>query len=129
MLRGFVVRQVVQQNGAENGTFGFHVGGKTVRETVVGSSQGLTYLLGKSGSKCDRDTSRKLLVDALRRLRKTGTRLTFFGRIVAQTAKRLPSIFDDVSMENKKRNIKTVVDTRTSIRTPIPLMGFLMDLC
>jgi hypothetical protein len=28
-------------------------------------------------------------------------------------------------MENKKRNIKTVVDTRTSIRTPIPLMVFL----
>jgi hypothetical protein len=39
MLGGLIVGKIVQQDGAENGTFGFHICRKTVRETVVGSGQ------------------------------------------------------------------------------------------
>jgi hypothetical protein len=41
MFSGLVVREVVQQDGAEDGTFGFYVGRKTVRETVISGSQDL----------------------------------------------------------------------------------------
>ena len=43
MFGGFVVRQVVQQDGAENGAFGFHVRRETVRETVVSGCQSFLY--------------------------------------------------------------------------------------
>jgi hypothetical protein len=39
MLGRLVVRKIVQQDSAENGTFGFNVGRKAVRETVVGGCQ------------------------------------------------------------------------------------------
>ena len=39
MLGSLVVGKVIEQNGAEDGTLGFHVGWKAVRETVVGSGQ------------------------------------------------------------------------------------------
>ena len=39
MLSGLVVRKIIQQDGAENGAFGFNVGGQAVREIVVGRSQ------------------------------------------------------------------------------------------
>ena len=41
MLSRLVVGKIVQQDGAENGTLGFNVGRQAVRETVVGSCQGL----------------------------------------------------------------------------------------
>jgi hypothetical protein len=39
MLGGLIVGKIVQQDGAKDGTFGFHVRRKTMRETVVGSCQ------------------------------------------------------------------------------------------
>ena len=63
MLGSLVVGKIVQQDGAENGTFGFHVGRKTVRETVVSSCQG-SLSAGKFISKRDRDSNPEALVDA-----------------------------------------------------------------
>ena len=40
VLGSLVVRKIVQQDGAENGTFCFYVCRKTMREIVVSSSQG-----------------------------------------------------------------------------------------
>ena len=39
MLGCLIVGKIVQQDSAENGTFGFHVRWKTMRETIVSSSQ------------------------------------------------------------------------------------------
>jgi hypothetical protein len=41
MLSRLVVRKIIQQDSAENGSFGFDVCRETVGETVVGSGQGL----------------------------------------------------------------------------------------
>ena len=40
MLGRLVVRKIVQQDGAEDGAFGFNVRGQAVREIVVGRCQG-----------------------------------------------------------------------------------------
>jgi hypothetical protein len=36
MLGGLVVRKIVEQDGAKDGTLGLNIGGQTVREIVVG---------------------------------------------------------------------------------------------
>jgi hypothetical protein len=41
VLSCLVVRKIIQQDGAENGAFGFHVCREAVRETVVSGGQGL----------------------------------------------------------------------------------------
>ena len=47
MFSGLVIGEVVQQDGAQNGAFRFHVSGKAVRETVVGSGQCL-FICGEN---------------------------------------------------------------------------------
>ena len=47
MFGGLVVGEIIEQNGAKNRTFRFHVCGQRVREAVVGDGQSFIFCLLK----------------------------------------------------------------------------------
>ena len=106
MLGSLVVGKIVQQDGAEDGTFGFHVGRKAVRETVVSSSQGFFICLENQLRSVIAILAANCLWTPRGVFGKRGTKPIFFGRIVAQTRRGSAHLRRTFSMENKKRKIK-----------------------